>query len=142
MQEMMVRETRKMPENWNEMYKKHREELKNMYKDFITNTRKDSTACGCSEQEEKFMLAEVHKEKKTIANYQEQIDSTKRLIAKLRADISQKELEREKIIEEYQKALRGYTTSLPEPQESTLIKLKKKLETNRMNILQMKDRYN
>lgn len=48
-----------MPEHWNEMYQKHREEYKRMHNDYINNTLKEGKACGCTEQQETYLHSEV-----------------------------------------------------------------------------------
>lgn len=78
MRDMMIRmghnENRKMSEHWNQIFKKHREEYKQMYVDYIYNTRLEIKACGCTQQEEKLLKAEVEEERKLVVKYQLQID--------------------------------------------------------------------
>jgi hypothetical protein len=58
-----------------------------------------------------------------------------KVVLKLKQGVQEKEEERDRIISDYQKALREYETTAPELRESQLIKLKKKLEINRDQIL-------
>jgi hypothetical protein len=77
-----------MPEHWNEMYQKHKEEYKRMYLDYIYNTHKESKACGCSEQEEKILQEEVSKEERIIEDYQNDIFELNRIMEALKNDVA------------------------------------------------------
>lgn len=147
MREMIVRmgkgENRKLPEHWNEMYQTHVAEYKQMHKDFIHyNTQMERKACGCSQSEEKYFLSEVQTEKKIIQEFKIELVQLERNVAKLKENVQIKEQERDRIISDYQKALKEYETTVPEQRESQLIKLKKRLEGNRKIILDTKFTFN
>ena len=114
-----------------------------MHKDFIHfYSQMERKACGCSEQEESYFLEEVQKEKGIISEYNKEIEELDRVTARLRKLVLDKEQERDKIINEYQKALKEYATTAPELRESQLIKLKRKLEDNRKDILSAEATFN
>jgi hypothetical protein len=56
--------------------------------------------------------------------------------------VQEKEQERDRIINEYQKALKEYATTAPELRESQLIKLKRRLEINRGDLLATEEEFN
>lgn len=118
MREMIVRmgkgENRKLPDHWNEMYQAHVAEYKQMHKDFIHyNKQMERKACGCSEEEEKYFLTEVENEKKIIHEYQVELAEYGKIVSKLKKNVQEKEQERDKIISDYQKALKEYETTAP-----------------------------
>lgn len=77
-----------------------------------------------------------------IQEYKTELVQLERNVAKLKESIQIKEQERDKIISDYQKALKEYETTAPEQRESQLIKLKKRLEGNRNIILDTKHTFN
>ena len=64
------------------------------------------------------------------------------MIFKLKRNVQDKEQERDRIISDYQKALKEYETTAPELRESQLIKLKNRLEANRKVILDTEHTFN
>ena len=121
-------ENRKLPEHWNEMYQAHVNEYKQMLKDYIHyNTQMERKACGCSDEEEKYFLVEVNREKSIIQEYRSELEEIEKVLGKLKKGVQEKEQERDRIIGDYQKALKEYATTAPELRESQLIKLKKRL---------------
>lgn len=110
------------------MYQVHVAEYKQMHKDFIHyNAQMERKACGCSEQEEAYFLTEVKREKQIIHEYQIELEDLEKVLLRLKKGLLEKEQERDKIISDYQKALKDYATTAPELRESQLIKLKRKL---------------
>jgi hypothetical protein len=78
---------------------------------------------------------EVERERKLISDHEEELRQVLAIIDRLRVSIQEKEAERDRIIAEYQLALKEYATSAPVFRESQLIKLKKQLDRNRKDIL-------
>ena len=111
MREMMIKmgknEHRKMPEHWSEMYQTHRLEYKQMHRDFIHyNAQMEKKACGCTEEQERNYKEEVDREKRVIAEQEEELRRVQLIIDRLAASIQDKEAERDRIIAEYQQALK------------------------------------
>jgi predicted RNase H-like nuclease (RuvC/YqgF family) len=125
------------------MYQTHKLEFIQMHKDFVFyNTQMERKACGCTEEQEKNYKYEVEKERKLIRDHEEELRKVQAIIDRLRVSIQEKEAERDRIIAEYQQALKEYATSAPVFRESQLIKLKKQLDHNRKNILDKEHDFN
>ncbi len=74
------------------------------------------------------MAQELQKEKNSLNDFIIIIKNLEIEVRNIRQQIYEKELEKEKIIANYQKALRDYEITVPIISESHLIKLKKDLE--------------
>ena len=58
-------------------------------------------------------MTEVENEKKIIHEYQVELAEYGKIVSKLKKNVQEKEQERDKIISDYQKALKEYETTAP-----------------------------